>query len=252
MGLVMKGWIKRILTPQSAVQFPSLAPDAPFYAIGDVHGRLDLVEALMARLDPTLPVVFVGDYVDRGENSAGVLRFLQALSGETDRGTICLMGNHEDMLLSFLEHPERRGRTWLRNGGLQTLASFGVAGVSETSSGDALNTAAQDLRAAMGGVLIDWLRQRPLFWRSGNIVAVHAGADPEKPVEDQPVQNLIWGHPAFRTTLRNDGLWVLHGHTIVEEPLLGNGSISIDTGAYATGHLTAALVGNGTVEFVSS
>lgn len=247
----MIGWIRRALTPDP-VQFPAPRPEAPFYAVGDIHGRVDLLETLLQRLDPAHPVVFVGDYVDRGENSADVLRRLFELSANANRTVHCLMGNHEDMLLSFLDNPEKRGKAWLRNGGLQTLASFGVAKIAEATTGKVLENMGDALRNAMGPELIDWLRQRPLYWQSGNVAVVHAGADPEKPIKDQAARNLIWGHPAFRKTPRQDGVWVVHGHTIQEEPTVGNGTISIDTGAYATGCLTAVFVTSGSVEFVTT
>jgi calcineurin-like phosphoesterase family protein len=248
----MKRWFKRKPAPQSPTAFPPPAPETPFYAIGDVHGRLDLVEKLLARLDPAHPVVFVGDYVDRGENSADVLRYLRTLNSHPDRRVICLKGNHEDMLLSFLNNPERRGRNWLRNGGLQTLGSFGVAGLSEASAGQALADAATALQQAMGNELINWLKRLHLFWSSGNLTVAHAGADPTKPIGDQPMQNLIWGHPDFCSVSRQDGMWLVHGHTIVDAPLTRNGVVSIDTGAYATGRLTAAFIENGSISFLST
>ncbi len=247
----MKGWINRYLRPKPAVSFLPPTPEFPVCVIGDVHGRIDLLNVLLAKLDSALPLVFVGDYVDRGESSADVLRCLSELGEDPRRSVHCLMGNHEDMLLSFLDDPERRGRTWLGNGGLQTLASFGVAGLSDTSAAAAM-IAARRLRDAMGDALIGWLRQRPLFWRSGNVAVVHAGADPDLAIEDQPAGNLIWGHRAFRKTPRHDGIWLVHGHSIVDAPAIGNGIISIDTGAYATGHLTAVLLGDGPVRCVAT
>jgi len=86
--------------------------------------------------DPDAPRVFVGDYVDRGENSADVLRTLFAL--KDDRKVVCLIGNHEDMMLGFIDDPEKKGARWLRYGGLQTLASFGIGGVTSSSEGAAL------------------------------------------------------------------------------------------------------------------
>jgi len=248
----MKRWFARKPTLQGPEPFPPLAPETPFYAIGDVHGRDDLLAQLLDQLDPMHPVVFVGDYVDRGEDSAGVLRRLESLTSDPDARVYCLLGNHEEMLLSFLDYPEQRGRSWLRNGGLQTLASFGVSGISEASPEAARVAASRSLRAAMGDTLIDWLRQRPLYWRSGNVAVVHAGADPAEPIEDQPAKTLMWGHPAFHTTSRQDGIWIVHGHTIVEAPLAREGVISVDTGAFATSHLTVAGISSGSVEFYST
>ena len=228
-------------------KFDPVRPDAPFFAIGDIHGRVDLLIALLRQLDPGLPVIFVGDYVDRGENSADVLRVLHGRPG-----ALGLKGNHEDMMLAFLDHPKSRGPNWLRNGGLQTLASFGIAGLTDTSSGDELEVARDALAAAMGVGLINWLRARPLYYRSGNVAVVHAGADPSVGIHEQNEAYLLWGHPDFARKPRSDGLWIVHGHSIVDAPRAENGVIPIDTGAYATGRLTAALIAADGVSFYST
>lgn len=228
-------------------RFDPVNPAEPFFAIGDIHGRVDLLTSLLRQLDSGLPVIFVGDYVDRGENSAEVLRVVRGR-----RGALGLKGNHEVMMLDFLENPKRNGPNWLRNGGLQTLASFGVAGLTDTSGGDELKAARDALATAMGQGLINWLKARPLFYRSGNVAVVHAGADPGVDIEDQDETHLLWGHPDFARRARPDGLWIVHGHRIVDVPRADNGVISIDTGAYATGRLTAALIAPDGVDFVST
>jgi len=223
--------------------FPATAPQNPFIALGDIHGRADLLKTFLEAA-PTLPIVCVGDYVDRGDNSADVLRQLM------DRpDIICLSGNHEEMMLRFVDAPVQHGTRWLRYSGLQTLASFEIAGISETSSGDALTKARDQLVHAMGASMLTWLRQRPTYWQSGNVAVTHAGADPNLPLADQPTQALHWGHRDFETTQRRDGVWVVHGHTIVDAPYEKNGRIAIDTGAYATGRLTAVLVEDAEVHF---
>jgi serine/threonine protein phosphatase 1 len=227
-----------------------LAPDEPFAAIGDVHGRDDLLARLIDRIEAEAPgcrIVLVGDYIDRGERSAGVLA---RLASRPD--LVCLLGNHETMCLGFLEDPVREGPRWLANGGLQTLASYGIGGVTPGSGAAALDAARDRLSDAMGNGLIDWLAARPLLWRSGNVAVVHAGADPSLPMEEQEERTLIWGHSRFSSRARSDGIWVVHGHTIQPDPSAEGGRIGIDTGAYATGQLTAALVAPGRVEFLST
>jgi Calcineurin-like phosphoesterase len=238
------GKLNRKPSPRPA--FDPVAPDAPIYVIGDIHGRADLLVRLLARLDPAIPVLCVGDYVDRGEHSAEVLRILQDSPAIT-----CLKGNHETMLLDFLDAP-RTGANWLRNGGLQTLASFGIAGQSESSKGADLETARNALGVAMGDGLINWLRNLPLFWQSGNVAVVHAGADPTTPIATQREDFLVWGHPDFTKTPRADGIWVVHGHTITDAPTASNGRIAVDTGAFATNRLTAARIAPGEVSFIST
>jgi len=242
---MIKSWISRLRG--NVVSHSPLAPTIPFYAIGDIHGRFDLLTRLLDQLDPAYPVICVGDYIDRGEASAEVLRHLSA-----QPDIKCLMGNHEDMLLGFLDNPEHNGSRWLRNGGLQTLASFGVSGITETATGDDLKRARDAMCAAMGLDLLTWLRGLALWHQSGNVYVCHAGAAPQVSLEDQQDHHLLWGHPEFAKTARNDGNWVLHGHTIVDNASAQNTRISIDTGAFATGRLTAALVQPGKVEFFST
>ncbi len=217
------------------------------FVIGDLHGRIDLLDRVLEKADGAEQIICVGDYVDRGERSADVLARLQARDD-----IVCLKGNHEDMMMSFIEDPQNAGPRWLRYGGLQTLASYGVSGVSDTSRGAELETARDQMTAKMGTALIDWLHARPLRYQSGNVAVVHAGADPACPVDQQSNSVLLWGHPDFLKKQRQDGTWVVHGHTIVDDPSAQNGRVSVDTGAYATGRLTAARISGDGVTFVSA
>jgi len=223
--------------------FPAPAPDQPLAILGDVHGRDDLLYRA-PQPDPDAQIVFVGDYVDRGENSAAVLRLLRA-----SPHIICLMGNHEEMMLRFLDAPEKHGSRWLRYGGLQTLASFGINRMSETSDAKQLAQARDALADAMGAELIAWVQALPSYWQSGNVVVTHAGADPGRPMDLQDTRALRWGHPEFEKTPRQDGLCIVHGHTIVAAPVMERGRINVDTGAYATGRLTIAHITDQDVRF---
>lgn len=250
---MMTNLIKRLLakrqTRDAEDDLSAIAPAERFYAVGDIHGRLDLLQAILTRIDGDCRTVFVGDYIDRGDYSAQVLRHLHHLS-ETSKGrVICLLGNHEEMLLRFLEDPEQVSGLWFRNGGLQTLASFGIKNVTPEDNADAVAT---QLRQAMGEALVTWLSNRPLIWTSGNVSVVHAALDPDKPVEEQPRQTCLWGRPHYSRARRADGQWVVHGHTIVDQARIMRGVISIDTGAFATGRLTAAEVFPSGVRFTST
>ncbi len=230
-----------------------IAPDQPFLAIGDIHGRADLLERLEQIIlteAPGLPAVFVGDYVDRGENSARVIELLMSSSQSGDQPVYCLKGNHEEMCLRFLDDPARNGERWLKFGGLQTLASYGV----KVSGADvsALKRARDDLALAMGDAVIDWIRARPTMWRSGNVCVTHAGADPARPLESQSDRALLWGHKDFAEKSRTDGQWIVYGHVIVDRPNAARGRIAVDTGAYATGRLTAALISADSVRFLAT
>ncbi len=244
----------RRLFPARSSAFPPPKPDAPFHAIGDVHGCARQLRALVERARaaaPDAPIVCVGDYVDRGEHSREALAFLMDQTAARPGDFICLAGNHEQMLLDFLADPSGRTDRWLRHGGLQTLASFGVGLPEKTAP--ARNERLRDaLLGAMGGAALDWLRGLNPCWRSGNVAVVHAGADPRLPLEAQRPHDLIWGHADFGRMPRPDGVWVVHGHTIVPKPRIGTGTISIDTGAYATGRLTAARIAADGVTFLET
>ena len=225
-----------------------LALPAPVAVIGDVHGCDALLGALLDRIarDLDCQVVCVGDIVDRGEESAAAIDRLMARPE-----ILCLKGNHEAMLLSFLDEPERNAERWLRYGGLQTLASFGVGGPNPAAGRD-MQRVRDDLARAMGDARIDWLRDRPLTWASGNLLVTHAGADPARAPDDQRSRDLLWGPPAFMTETRTDGTWVAFGHVIQDAPFAAEGRIAVDTGAFATGILTAAIIGDGPVRFLTT
>ncbi len=219
---------------------PRLTPAEPFYAIGDIHGCFEQLADLLRQLKPDVPVVCLGDYVDRGPNSAAVLHLLQNLPR-----IICLRGNHEEMLLRFLDDPAGSGQIWLRHGGLETLASYGVA------VGEDPHAIRDEFLAAMGDDTVRWLEGLPRVFQSGNVVATHAGADPSRPIAAQDPVHLTWGHPQFLRRRRRDGRWMVHGHVIVPRPELHPGRIAVDTGAYATGYLSAALVVPDGVQFLT-
>lgn len=238
-----------ILPNTAEACFPPPAPARPLAVVGDVHGMARLFTRMLERLAQEAPqaeVISVGDLIDRGDESAQTLR---AAHAARHRLTV-LRGNHEEMLLRFLDAPAQEGPRWLRNGGLQTLASFGIGGLSQSSQGERLERAACALRAALGPEVEAWLRGLPRSHRNGNIVVTHAGADPHAPIWQQSAQALTWGHPDFGRHSRTDGVWVAHGHTIVPEPICRNGVISVDTGAYAGGGLSAALMTAEAVHFL--
>lgn len=240
-----KNLLRRLWPGRTAPAFDPIAVDCACFVIGDIHGCADLLELLLDRAPAGAELICLGDYVDRGDDSAGVLRLLSARPDIT-----CLLGNHEAMMLDFLDQPDPRTARWLRYGGLQTLASFGVKGGVETQDQTLLTRLRDDLASAMGDDLIAWVRALPLHLQRGNVAIVHAAADPAVPLEAQDDKTLIWGHPDFGRIARRDGQWVVHGHTIVNVPEQRGGVISIDTGAYATGRLTAAHLSDGACAFI--
>lgn len=226
-----------------------------------MHGRADLLARLLPRLIADAEaqgfdaprLVFMGDYVDRGEQSAEVLERLDALlSGAGWPGEVhALRGNHEHMLLAFLESPEEEGPRWLRNGGLQTLLSFGVGGVPPNPTPEQLADIAARLAEAVGP-FADRLRALPAMLRFGNVLFAHAGADPDLPEMLQSERSLLWGAPGFFQLPRTDGLWVVYGHYIVDEAGASAGRVATDTGAYHTGVLSAVRLARGEVGALTS
>lgn len=251
--MIVRHLIERLLGHPARQAFDApLQPDVRAYVVGDIHGRHDLLMPALARIDGDLAgragpsvLVFLGDYVDRGEQSAQVLETLRTLPGECPIPVVTLMGNHERMMLDYLADPVAHGRLWLHNGGLMTLTSFGIADMIDTAGPDDLIAAAAELRAAMPAGTEEWLSGLPLMWRSGNLTCVHAAMDPRAPIDEQADATLIWGHPAFVTTPRRDGIWVAHGHTVVDAPQMASGRIALDTGAYFSGLLTVGVLEDG-------
>lgn len=229
--------------------FPPPHPDTPVEIVGDLHGCAALFDALPAP-EPGCPRIFVGDLVDRGPDSRGVIERVRA-HDQAGHGT-CLMGNHEAMMLEFLDDPVAAGQHWLRNGGLETLLSFGVALEDPRADAAVLQTARDAFRAALGAPTEAWLRARPMLWQSGNLVVTHAGAEPETDIADQSARALLWGHPNFTRVPRRDGIWIARGHIIVSEAHAEEGRIAVDTGAFAAGRLSMARVmPDGEIGFVT-
>ena len=230
--------------------------DAVIYAVGDVHGRHDLLARLVERIvedaGAVAPpaVVFLGDYVDRGEGARETIDLLRALARDGGIAPVFLMGNHEQMLLRFLREPDTAPR-WLRNGGLQTLASYGVPGAGSAHGAEAAIGLRDALLEALGPHL-DFIESLRLCHRAGNVFFAHAGADPALPTEEQDVRTLLWGCRAFHETVRDDDVWVVHGHFVVDQPSAEAGRIAVDTGAYFSGRLTAARIAPGEVSFIQT
>lgn len=236
----------------------ALAPDDTLYVVGDIHGCLSELDAAIARIEAHAAangledarLVLLGDYVDRGPQSAQVLARIFELSQMLPDKVVCLFGNHERMMLEFIDDPAGRGIRWLRNGGVETLQSYGIHGVDGTSDVEALTEASFALEAAMTAPLITWLRDLPVMMQSGNIVCVHAGMDPDKSPAEQSRRTLIWGHQDFMVRGRSDDLWVAHGHIVVKAPQCCDSRIALDTGAYRTGLLTVGVLRKASCIFI--
>jgi serine/threonine protein phosphatase 1 len=231
---------------------PPVSGGERVYAIGDVHGRRDLLLRLLDLIardgrrfdDGRVPrLIFLGDYIDRGDESAAVLDVLCDLAAEGLAGLDFLLGNHEAALLAFLDAPER-GRSWLAYGGRQTLASYGVAPPGERAGEEELARARDLLRAAMGRHRAFLEELKPLA-RSGQVLFAHAGVNPEMAAPEDDLDALLWGHPACRGPEPIPGLRLVHGHFDAPAPVLHRGRVCVDTGAFYTGRLTAVRLDAG-------
>ncbi len=210
------------------------------YAIGDVHGRDDLLERLYGLVsadaarrypDRARRIVHLGDYVDRGPASAQVID--RVMAGLPGFDTVGLKGNHEDMMLSYLETGGRReAEQWLVNGGVETLASYGVA---------ARPLDIEAVRVAVGERHRRWLERLKLSHRESGNFFVHAGIMPGRPLEEQEEKDLLWVRYAFLESREDHGVRVVHGHTPVVAPEVRPNRINLDTGAYCSGHLTCGV-----------
>jgi len=251
--LFRKQWARTASLPSSV----PISANGVIYAVGDVHGRHDLLIRLLDRIarnveaDGSAPlIVFLGDYIDRGENAREAVETLIDFSLSANAETVFLRGNHEQMLLDFLNDPAS-GARWLRYGGLQTLMSYGVGGTGSLRAEAELLRLRDALIEALGPHLgfIERLRESHL---AGNLFFAHAGADPVRPTDDQDIETLLWECENFRTTEREDGIWVVHGHFVVEEAAAERGRIAVDTGAYFSGKLTAVRIADGEVSFIQA
>lgn len=216
------------------------------YAIGDIHGCYDLMKALLAEVaaDAALcakgrrPVlVFLGDYVDRGPQSAQVVEALVWLQRRPDFDVRLLKGNHEQAMLDFIETPQRGG-AWLNFGGRATLESYGVLPPEPDAA--AMIQARDELMTLMPAAHLRLLERLELMLGVGDYAFVHAGVRPGAALADQDENDLLWIRQAFLEAPGPHEKIIVHGHTWLDERVQRHDHrIGIDTGAYATGVLTA-------------
>lgn len=248
----LRAWIARCLgTPGAAAgaaAAPAMVEGVRLYAVGDIHGESALLDRLLAmiaddmvgRADRRAVVVFLGDYVDRGPDSRGVLDRLTA-DPTPAAETRFLAGNHESALLDFIDDPVA-GARWLDFGGTEALASYGV----RASVGARDRKRLKDLRDQLVDRLPDahrrFLEALEDWAVYGDYAFVHAGIKPGRPLKRQRRDDLLWlREPFLSSPLRHEKV-IVHGHTIVDAPEIRPNRIAVDTGAYATGVLTAVVL----------
>ncbi|MET0483029.1 MAG: metallophosphoesterase family protein [Aestuariivirgaceae bacterium] len=227
------------------------------YAVGDVHGRADLLAAMLDKIAEDMqerPVpealeVFLGDYVDRGPDSSQVIETLMNMPAIGGR-RYCLRGNHEEILLDFLAEPGVL-MDWRRLGGFETLLSYGVAPRMALQLDDVAQLRDEFLAAVPPGHL-SFLRSTQLSVSVGEYFFVHAGIRPGTALEAQKPEDLLWIRDPFLFSQRDHGKIVVHGHTPSEEPEVLANRINVDTGAFLTGRLTCAVLEGQDLRFLDT
>jgi serine/threonine protein phosphatase 1 len=253
------------LTLESQGEHPGKTmPELPFgsrdgdrvYVIGDIHGRLDLLDRIVEEIRCDVEryphreglAVTLGDYVDRGPDSRGVLDRLAR--NPFAMRYVALKGNHEALFESFLNDPSV-GAHWRRLGGLETVHSYGVS-VAPLMIGQGFDAASDALRDRIPLAHMTFLSSLKLSMSVGEHFLCHAGVRPGIPLEQQSAEDLLWIRDEFLTSKLNFGKIVVHGHTPVEWPEVLPNRINIDTGAFATGRLTCLVLEGGSSRFLST
>ncbi len=263
-------WIKKLFsksTPYAREHFPETkklgsdlqnlksVPAIPAYkftdtaariaAFGDIHGRVDLLLKIAPVLDRfaadterSLLEIYLGDYVDRGANSKGVIDYLIARRSLTDRKVICLAGNHEQMMVAALDD-DKEFKRWLDFGGQTTLLSYGV---SPTHADRNIAKKRSEFNKAVPQSHMDFLRNLPTSYHHAEFFFAHAGIHPKRSLSAQKDEDLLWIRNPFLTSFADFGATVVHGHTPGQKPVFRPNRIGIDTGAYRTGILTCLLI----------
>jgi serine/threonine protein phosphatase 1 len=222
---------------------PSLPAGKRVYAIGDVHGRLDLFDELVEtirrdnqdRPEADVDLILLGDLIDRGPDSRAVVE--RAREGVSWAKTIALKGNHEDILLEVLDGNRSSLESWLRFGGEATLLSWGVP--IETIQNGTLDDIVEAVRSAITPTERAWLGRMRSHVRIGGYYFVHAGIRPGISFDKQCDDDRLWIREDFLESRKNHGAMIVHGHSIHETVEERPNRIGLDTGAYATGKLTA-------------
>ena len=225
---------------------PSLPAGLRIYAVGDIHGRLDLLNKLLARINtditlrPTVrPVyVFLGDYIDRGSSSRETIdRLIE--HGKTNK-SVFLKGNHELIAIKCLSDSSLFDQ-WLRLGGLETLVSYGVP--PETlANGKQIAELQSAFHSALPQAHFRFFRDLQNSFECGDFFFAHAGVKPNVELSRQKESDLLWIREEFLSSNDDFGKIIVHGHTPTSEIEVGPNRINIDTGAFATGRLTCLVI----------
>lgn len=244
----MKNWAHSFFRPAANEERPRSSEGLRLYAIGDIHGRIDLLTEMLGLISrdnqtrPAVPtqIVMIGDYIDRGSDSAAVCQLMVRLAQQPH--VHCLRGNHEQMLLSILAGDYESVRFWLQNGGDAAALSWGIdpalidLATVDVSSGGAV---VDELRAAIPADVQEWLKSLKTTHVVGDYLFVHAGVRPGVSLQDQKTEDMLWIRRSFLECDQPFSHYVIHGHSQSGSPDARENRAGIDTGAYRSGVLTA-------------
>jgi serine/threonine protein phosphatase 1 len=237
----------RLFSREKARAAPPSTGGRLVYAVGDVHGRLDVLGPLLhdiaqdtvaSKPDEPPLLIFLGDYVDRGADSKGVVDLVLEMKAWARFEVRALKGNHEEALLQFLVEPTF-GQTWLDHGGAATLASYGVQPPAQRTDPEAWAKTRDAFALALPAAHRAFYETLELMITVGDYAFVHAGVRPGVPLAQQAERDLLWIRQEFLAERGRFEKIIVHGHTPMETPQLTPVRLGVDTGAYATGVLTA-------------
>jgi len=245
---------------EASVRTPPTTGSRLVYAVGDIHGHTDALRPLLRELADDLArsrpaerplLVFLGDYVDRGPDSRGVIDTILALEADGPFEVVCLKGNHEDALLRVLADADF-GPNWIGNWGQATLRSYGVAVPPFGQEAAETARVQAELAAALPRRHQDFLRRCVMSLTVGDYLFVHAGVRPGVALEAQEDRDLMWIRYDFLESDEDFGKVVVHGHTPSDRPERKANRIGIDTGVYYSGVLTAVRLEGADQRFIQA
>lgn len=253
----LMGVFKNIFGRSGTRTKPFVPDGLRIYAIGDIHGRYDLLQELAGliardleqhRIERSIEI-YLGDYVDRGPASRAVLGYLSSAPSICDQ-RICLKGNHDEIFLSFLHEPSVL-MDWRGLGGLETLFSYGLSPPMSRDP-ELASKCQKQLLEIIPESHVAFLRGLPLRAEFGTYLFVHAGLRPDRSKDSQDEEDLLWIREPFLSSRRDHGCIVVHGHTPRDEYELRPNRINVDTGAYLSGRLTCAVLEGSAARFIQT
>ncbi|MEI6270716.1 MAG: metallophosphoesterase family protein [Methylococcaceae bacterium] len=244
----MKAILKKLFNAKAKVLLPvGLPENHRLYCIGDIHGRLDLLQEAHQKIvndaadfNGAKILVYLGDYIDRGMHSRQVIDCLLE-NNFPDFEKVFLLGNHEQVLMQFLwGNDDAIAHEWFRFGGLSTLISYGVKlqGIPTSKELTGLRT---QLLEKLPAAHSDFLGRLVLNYETDGYFFVHAGIKPKIKLHLQRAEDMLWIREEFLNSDVFHGKVIVHGHTVTDEPEIRHNRIALDTGAYASGRLTCAV-----------